>query len=207
MEHCAPVKMASIKSTAVTKIDWNIDLVGALIEQVHENETVWNTASRLYKNKNSQEAAWLRISSNIGLEGRPSCARAKWRDLRDTFRKKLKVMSPKPGDAGRKKKRTWPWMKTTEFTKTFFNIEVSAHWFKLSGWAWPWCGWPTNRLYNFYLSAWISECTQHRYGRWVEWLSVSSTRREYNFGRQQQRKQEEQRWKQPKQLNKKLSAN
>ena len=42
--------MASIKSTAVTKIDWNNELVGALIEQVHENETVWNRASRLKRN-------------------------------------------------------------------------------------------------------------------------------------------------------------
>ena len=100
--------MANIKSTAISKIDWNNDLVGALIEQVHENEVVWNTASKMYKNKNTQEAAWLKISSNIGLEGRPSCARTKWRDLRDTYRKKLKAMSPKSGDAGGKRKSTWP---------------------------------------------------------------------------------------------------
>ena len=37
--------MASIESTAITN-----DLVGALIEQVHGNETAWNRASRLKRN-------------------------------------------------------------------------------------------------------------------------------------------------------------
>eukprot|EP00795_Rhopilema_esculentum_P016065 gene16065-7413_t len=109
---------------ASSKTDWNSDLVSALIEQMHENEILWNTGSLMYKNKNAQEAAWLRISTNIGLEGRPLCAQAKWRDFRDTYRKKLKAIAPKSGDAGGSKKVRWPWMRAMEYSKAFFNIEV-----------------------------------------------------------------------------------
>ncbi len=75
-------------------------------------------------NKNVQEAAWLRIAESIGLTKRPDFVRTKWRDLRDTYRKKLKFEAPKSGDAGGSKKNKWPWMKAMEFTKGFFNLEV-----------------------------------------------------------------------------------
>ena len=78
----------------------------------------------MYKNKKAQEAAWLKISSNIGLEGRPLCAPAKWRNLRDTYRKKLKAIAPKSVDAGGSKKIRWPWMRAMEFSKAFFNIYI-----------------------------------------------------------------------------------
>ena len=83
---------------AACKIDWNNGLVEALIGNVRDNEVVWNTSSPQYKNKNTQEAAWVKISNEIGLEGRPLVAKNKLRDLKDTYRKKLKV--PKSGDAG-----------------------------------------------------------------------------------------------------------
>jgi len=114
------------RSSTSERIVWDNDLVGALIEEVHLNEVVWNIASPLYKNKNAQEAAWEKISANIGLEGRPLCVRTKWRDLRDTYRKKLKAMSPKSGHAGGAKKLSWPWMKAMEFSKRLFNIHVAT---------------------------------------------------------------------------------
>ena len=83
---------------AASRIDWNNELVVALIGYVRNNEVVWNSSSPQYTNKNTQEAAWVRISNEIGLEGRPLVAKNKWRDLKDTYRKKLKV--PKSGDAG-----------------------------------------------------------------------------------------------------------
>ena len=93
----------------ILKIDWNNDLAEALIQAVRENEIIWNTSHSLYKNKTAKEAAWLRISSSIGLQGNPSYAKAKWRDLRDTYRKKLRALKPKSGDAGGNRKGCiWP---------------------------------------------------------------------------------------------------
>ena len=115
--------MAS-RTDLMPKIDWNNDLVGALIDSVHEHEVVWNTSKASYKNKNVQEAAWQRIAESIGLAGRPNFVKIKWRDLRDTYRKKLKSETPKSGDAGGTKKNRWPWMKAMEFTKNFFNLDV-----------------------------------------------------------------------------------
>ena len=112
------------RSDSMSKIDWNNDLVGVLIDSVHENEVVWNTSKASYKNKNVQEAAWQRIAESIGLAGKPNCVKIKWRDLRDTYRKKLKSETPKSGDAGGTKKNRWPWMKAMEFTKNFFNLDV-----------------------------------------------------------------------------------
>ena len=119
--------MAGIsRSSTSERIVWDNDLVGALIEEVYLNEVVWNIASPLYKNKNAQEAAWEKISANIGLEGHPICVQKKWRDLRDTYRKKVKAMSPKSGHAGGAKKSSWPWMKTMELSKRLLNIHVAT---------------------------------------------------------------------------------
>ena len=112
------------RSDSMSKIDWNNDLVGVLIDSVHENEVVWNRSKASYKNKNVQEAAWQRIAESIGLAGKPNFVKIKWRDLSDTYRKKLKSETPKSGDAGGTKKNRWPWMKATEFTKNFFNLDV-----------------------------------------------------------------------------------
>ena len=106
------------------KIIWNNDLVGALIEEVRANEVIWNISNPFYKNRTTQETTWEKIAINLGLEGRPICVRTKWRDLRDTYRKKLKNMKPKSGDAGGAKKCTWPWMRAMEFAKRLFNIDV-----------------------------------------------------------------------------------
>ena len=114
------------RSSTSERIVWGNDLVGALIEEGHLNEVVWNIASPLYKNKNAQEAAWEKISANSGLEGRPLCVRTKWRDLRDTYQKTLTAISPKSGHAGGTKKSSWPWMKATDFSKRLFNIHVAT---------------------------------------------------------------------------------
>ena len=58
----------SISSTS-ERIVWDDDLVGALIEEVHLNEVVWNIASPLYKNKNTQEAAWEKYQPTLDWRG------------------------------------------------------------------------------------------------------------------------------------------
>ena len=43
--------------------------------------------------------------------------KGKWRDLRDTYRKKLKSDCGRSGDADGFKKISWPWMQAMEFSK------------------------------------------------------------------------------------------
>ena len=107
-----------------TKVEWTPELVEMLIESVRSNEVVWDTSSTSYKNKNAQESAWTRIADDCGLDGKASYAKAKWRDLKDTYRKKLKSLTPKSGDAGGAKKNSWQWMNQMSFLKKFSVVET-----------------------------------------------------------------------------------
>ena len=49
-------------------------------------------------------------------------SKGKWRNLRDTYRKKLKADCGKSGDAGGFKRMSWPWMQAMEFTKTVLQM-------------------------------------------------------------------------------------
>ncbi|XP_046851058.1 uncharacterized protein LOC124444477 [Xenia sp. Carnegie-2017] len=109
---------------ATGKIEWTPELVEALIENVSSNKVVWDTSNANYKNKNVQESAWLKIASECGLEGKASSIKAKWRDLKDTYRKKLKLLIPKSGDSGGTKKATWQWMSQMSFMKKFSIVET-----------------------------------------------------------------------------------
>ena len=102
---------------SLAKIDWSNELVKALIDAVQNKEDVWNKSHALYRSNNAQESAWVEISKSIGLEGRPTCVKGKWRDLRDTYRKKLKTDCGRSGDAGGVKKISRPWMQAMEFSK------------------------------------------------------------------------------------------
>ena len=106
------------------KIEWSTELVDNLIENVRINEVVWDISNSKYKSKNAQETAWLNIARECGLEGRPACVKAKWRDLRDTYRKKLKLLLPKSGDAGGARKVSWQWMQKMSFLKGFSFVET-----------------------------------------------------------------------------------
>ena len=59
-----------------------------LIENVHLNQVVWDLSHPSYKSKNAQGAAWIEIAPECDLQVRPCSVKAKWRDLRDTLRKK-----------------------------------------------------------------------------------------------------------------------
>lgn len=52
------------------------------------NAFVWDNSNPYYKKKNAQENAGLNIARECGLEGKPQCVKAKWRDLQDTYRSK-----------------------------------------------------------------------------------------------------------------------
>lgn len=86
------------------EIEWNNDLIRALIECVHANEVVWNTRSPSFKNKN--ESAWLWIVE--WRAGWPQSVKHKWRDMRNAYRRRLKLKTLKSGDAGRIEKNRWP---------------------------------------------------------------------------------------------------
>ena len=53
------------------KIDWTAELVENLIESVRLHDVVWDTSNAWYKNKKSQESAWLEIAFECGLDGSP----------------------------------------------------------------------------------------------------------------------------------------
>eukprot|EP00795_Rhopilema_esculentum_P008399 gene8399-14377_t len=98
----------------LAKIDWSNELVEKLIDVVQNKEVVWKKFHTPYRNKNAQEWAWMETAKSLGLEGRPTCVREKWRDLRDTYRKKLKADCGKSGDAGGLKRMSWPWMQAMD---------------------------------------------------------------------------------------------
>ncbi len=106
------------------KTEWSTELVDNLIENVRANEVVWDISNSMYKNRNAQETAWQNIARECGLEGRPACVKSKWRDLRDTYKKKLKLLLPKSGDAGGVRKVNWQWLQKMSFLKGFSYIET-----------------------------------------------------------------------------------
>ncbi len=105
-------------------IDWTPELVEMLIESVRSNKVLWDTSSSNYKNKTAQEAAWMQIAENCGREGKALSVKSKWRDLKDTYRKKLKLLAPKSGDAGGAKKNSWPWMQQMSFMGKYSIVET-----------------------------------------------------------------------------------
>ena len=106
------------------KVEWTPELVEILIESVRSHKVVWDSSSSSYKNKNALESAWIQIALDCGLEGKASYAKAKWRDLKDTYRKKLKLLTPKSGDTGGAKKVCWQWMSQMSFMRKVSIVET-----------------------------------------------------------------------------------
>ena len=73
------------------KVEWSTEPVETLIENVYSHQFVWDMSHQSYKGKNAQETAWLEIARECRLQERPSSVKAKWRDLWDTFQKKMKI--------------------------------------------------------------------------------------------------------------------
>eukprot|EP00795_Rhopilema_esculentum_P008009 gene8009-13917_t len=66
---------------ASSKTDWNSDLVGALIEQVHENEIVWNTGSPMKAIIRSNVVeVWIEIGKRSSFGNRRSDAKSEIRN-------------------------------------------------------------------------------------------------------------------------------
>ena len=86
------------KTAKAVKVEWTPELVQMLIESVCSKKVVWDSSSASYKNKNAHESAWTQIADDCDLEGKASYTKAKWCDLKGTYRKKLKSLTPKSGD-------------------------------------------------------------------------------------------------------------
>ena len=113
-----------IFNMADVKVEWSTELVETLIENVRLNQVVWDLSHPSYKSKNAQEAAWIEIARECGLQERPCSVKAKWRDLRDTFRTKMKLLTPKSGDSGGVRKVNWQWMRPMSFLKGSSPVET-----------------------------------------------------------------------------------
>ena len=86
------------------KVEWTPEImelieIVELIESVRSQKVVWDSSCNGYKSKNALGSAWVQIAIDCGLEGKASHVKAKWRDLKDTYRKKLKMLTPKSGNA------------------------------------------------------------------------------------------------------------
>ena len=118
------------------KVEWTPEIVEFLIESVRSQKVVWDSRCNSYKSKNVLKSAWVQIAIDCGLEGKASHVKAKWHDLKDTYRKKLKMLTPKCGDAGGAKKvKTrrghnrakvcWQWTDKMSFLRKFCVVETS----------------------------------------------------------------------------------
>ena len=74
--------------------------------------------------RRSQIACDLSIAIDCGLEGKASHVKAEWRHLKDTYRTKLKMLTPKSADAGGAKKVCWQWMDKMSFLRKFYVVEA-----------------------------------------------------------------------------------
>ena len=108
------------------KVKWTPEIVEFLIESVRSQKVVWDSRFNSYKSKNALESAWVQIAIDCGLEGKASLVKAKWHDLKDTYRKRLKILTPKCGDAGGAKKVCWQWMDKMSFLRKFCVVETQT---------------------------------------------------------------------------------
>ena len=107
------------------KVEWTPEIVEFLIKNVRSQKVVWDSRCNGNKSKNALESAWVQIAIDCCLEGKASHVKAKWHDLKDTYGKKLKMLTPKCGDAGGAKKVCWQWMDKMSFLRKFFFVETS----------------------------------------------------------------------------------
>ena len=89
-----------------------------LIASVRSQKVVWDSSCNGHKSKNSLDSAWVQIAIDCGLEGNASHVKAKWRDLKDTYRRKFKMLTPKSGDARGAKKVCWQWINKMSFMRS-----------------------------------------------------------------------------------------
>ena len=66
------------------------------------------------------------MAIDCGLEGKASHVKATWHDLKDTYRKKLKMLTPKCGDDGGAKKVCWQWIDKMSILRKFCVVETTT---------------------------------------------------------------------------------
>ncbi|KAH7985978.1 hypothetical protein HPB49_026175 [Dermacentor silvarum] len=62
-----------------------------LIDAVEKERALWDLQDRMYKSRSVCEAAWRRVAADLGAT--VSDVKARWKNLRDTFRRVLKSRS------------------------------------------------------------------------------------------------------------------
>ncbi|KAF6213404.1 hypothetical protein GE061_011123 [Apolygus lucorum] len=69
----------------------------ALILNVRKHRVLWDKADIHYKQKRKVDAAWRAVAAEMGFSKED--AKSKWKNLRDTFIRELKKVSPRTGDS------------------------------------------------------------------------------------------------------------
>ncbi|KAL3186346.1 hypothetical protein MRX96_028064 [Rhipicephalus microplus] len=73
-----------------------------LISLVYEQRVLWDKRLAAYKNIDARTAAWIAVATSLGLAGTQGDTAAiskRWRNLRDTFCKKLRESKKEEWDA------------------------------------------------------------------------------------------------------------
>ncbi|KAL1506084.1 hypothetical protein ABEB36_005514 [Hypothenemus hampei] len=83
-----------------------------LIELVSENEVLYNTNHKCYKDLTVRDDVWLAISSIVGKTV-PDC-KTRWRSLRDLYHRKKKEQK-----SGKKLRSSWEYMEAMKFLEKF----------------------------------------------------------------------------------------
>ncbi|XP_077521628.1 transcription factor Adf-1-like [Amblyomma americanum] len=65
-----------------------------LIEQVQEERVLWDMSYTHYKSQQRRNVAWRRIAATLGST--VPDVKARWKNLRDTFRRLYKARNPTP---------------------------------------------------------------------------------------------------------------
>uniref|UniRef100_A0A146MHA7 Transcription factor Adf-1 n=1 Tax=Lygus hesperus TaxID=30085 RepID=A0A146MHA7_LYGHE len=68
-----------------------------LISQVQKRSVLWNKADVHYRHKRKVNAAWEAVAAETGYPKEE--ARSKWKNIRDTFIRELKKVTPRTGDS------------------------------------------------------------------------------------------------------------
>ncbi|XP_052003155.1 uncharacterized protein LOC127658096 [Xyrauchen texanus] len=99
--------------------------VEALLSLVSKHRLLFDKRHRYYKNLESKELLWLEIARKMGVD--VNAVKFKWRNLRDTYRKrKREELEECRNEQDVKKRKQWKFMQMMEFLDESFELE-SVH--------------------------------------------------------------------------------
>ncbi|XP_075539188.1 uncharacterized protein LOC142573835 [Dermacentor variabilis] len=109
------------KSSKAARLEYNDKLISA----VQIRGIIWDCGRQDYKDQRKKAAAWAEIIADIGTDPEGSNVQARWKSLRDTFRKKYRVWkdgAPSGSGASESKHVRWPYFHQLMFLKDQMDI-------------------------------------------------------------------------------------